>query len=71
MERRTRAQRGSALGSKTTHCNPRSMDASMKINSRRKLTYFHAGITGEDASSPHLYTPLLSRKSRITLMLTG
>ena len=41
--RRTRAHSGSALGSNTTHCRPRSIDSSMKINSRRTLTYFQSG----------------------------
>ena len=41
--RRTRAHSGSALGSNTTHCSPRSIDASMKISSRRTLTYFQSG----------------------------
>ena len=42
IERRTRAQSGSAFGSKTTHCSPRSIEASMKISSRRTLTYFQS-----------------------------
>ena len=34
-------QVGSALGSNTTHCVPRSIDCSTKMNSRRTLMYFH------------------------------
>ena len=42
IERRTRAHSGSAFGSNTTHCRPRSIEASMKISSRRTLTYFQS-----------------------------
>ena len=51
IERRTRAHSGSALGSKTTHCRPRSIDASMKISSRRTLTYFQSGVAGDDPAA--------------------
>ena len=72
IDRRTRAHSGSAFGSKTTHCSPRSIDASMKISRRRTLTYFQSESLVMTRARPRRGCRGCSaRKSRITLMLTG
>jgi len=71
IERRTRAHSGSAFGSNTTHCKPRSTLASMKISRRLTFTYFQSESLVM-TRPPYTRMPrLFGRKSRITLMLTG
>ena len=46
MLRLSFAHSGSALGSKTAHWLPLSIECSRKVNKRRIDTYFHSGSAG-------------------------